>query len=151
MYEDIIRQQHETGDSDEFKHHIRTQALIHFPNIKLYALQKGAVMMRERMLRVQAIDKAFGDVNPDTHVIVTKEQLDLTNQLKAFTALNSIADNIQQVNDKMNDLKPLKEDVQFIKGIYTTPAPEKKKVTVSKEEETAKIIAKLLKTPHRKA
>lgn len=89
-------------------------------------------------------------INTAKHI----KQLESTlhGQLQAITALNSIATTVQQVHDKLIDLKPLKEDVQFIKGVYTMPStPVFKKRTTTREERSAARRKKLLKIPNLKA
>jgi hypothetical protein len=60
--------------------------------------------------------------------------------------LQKILDELKAINRRIDSVN---QDVQFIKSIFTTPRPTKtKKLNLSREEQTAQIIAKLLKVPH---
>ncbi|QEC78743.1 hypothetical protein [Mucilaginibacter ginsenosidivorax] len=75
------------------------------------------------------------DFNPDVQVIVTKEQLDITNQIKALAGMASTVQDI-------------KEDVQFVKGVYTRkPEQKDKKAFTTKEERSIERKRILLKQP----
>lgn len=93
---------------------------------------------RER-ISVTITIKQFEDImknyNPATHVIVTKAELDVANQIKLLVGMAST-------------LQDVKEDVQFVKSVYTiNNKPKSEKAVTSKEERSIARKAKLLKVP----
>ncbi len=127
---------HPDRDNEATKAYIRAQAALYFPTLKLYTLQKFAVQSRENGLRLKELENNFGNVNLDTHTIVSNEQLDITNQIKALSGM-------------VSTVQDIKEDVQFVKSIYTTntTTSKKNKQKISDEEKGYAIRAKLLKIP----
>lgn len=84
-------------------------------------------------------DKIVNQKSSDTHIIVSKDQLELIK-------------NIQALSGMINTLQEVKEDVQFIKSIYTTDSTSnKKKAVISKEEQKLNLKSILLKIPKAKA
>lgn len=81
----------------------------------------------EKALQDKKIKEALIGFNPDVHVIVTKEQLDITNQLKALTG---IASKVNVISEYVDSVKALNVKVK---------TQRKSKIGLSKEEEMAKL------------
>ena len=95
-------------------------------------LPESEIVYIHSLERNNGISEAVRNFNPDTHVIVTKEQLDLTNQLQAISELKST-------------LQIVKEDIQFVKQRYLTPSQKRTKGNPTKEEVSLRRKAQWLK------
>jgi hypothetical protein len=81
-------------------------------------------------MRYKGINEALRGFNPDTHVIVTKEQLDLTKQLQALSGMASTVNKIAEVQ------KSVAVQVDEVHAINTGKfvKPETKKLTKKQRE-----------------
>ena len=76
----------------------------------------------EQKKKENTIRELTKDFNPDVHVIATKEQLDITNQIKALTG---IAKKVDSINEYVDSVKALNTKVK---------SQRKSKAILSKEE-----------------
>ncbi|MES2062759.1 MAG: hypothetical protein V4456_12615 [Bacteroidota bacterium] len=73
--------------------------------------------------------------NPDTHVIVTKEQLDLSNQLKQLAGLAGLVNKVESIS----------EGVDYIKSRYTKSTAEDLKKADIKSDKVEDLTKRFLK------
>jgi len=90
----------------------------------------------------ERIADALRGFDPDIHVVVTKEQLDLTKQLQALTALNTIVDNVQQVKAEQRHIA---SKIDELHAVQTGSLYKHKEKPSKKELEEAR-IQKLMNT-----
>lgn len=89
---------------------------------ELKQILKGFGMPSIEEKRKETIREAISHFNPDVHVIVTKEQLDVTNQLKALTGM---ASKVNVISEYVDSVKALNVKVK---------TKRKSKAELSKEE-----------------
>ncbi|MES2265570.1 MAG: hypothetical protein V4520_02340 [Bacteroidota bacterium] len=90
-------------------------------------------LIKEKFTR-KPLPPEVRDFNPDTHVIVTKEQLDITNQIKQLTGLAGLVTKVESIS----------EGVDYIKSRYTKSSAEDLKKGDVKSDKVEDITKRLL-------